>query len=149
MTRIELHENDAYPRKIRISTENLTYVNHTISFTATRKKKQFMEAIRAQKNVSVTTGQAQFIIQFQYQFFQFRTNFRLAIFIFMFNLNANKFLLNKKQSQLSYYCYKKCNNPSGNCFTGKFSWAKAFSIVCMPISRVNSILPGPLEELSI
>lgn len=56
MTRIELHENDAYPRKIRISTENLTYVNHTISFTATRKKKQFMEAIRAQKNVSATTG---------------------------------------------------------------------------------------------
>lgn len=55
MTRIELHENDAYPHKIRISTENLAYVNYTISFSAIRKKKQFMEAIRAQRNVSMST----------------------------------------------------------------------------------------------
>lgn len=47
---IELHENDAYPRKMKIIAEdtNATHVNYTVTFATTRKKKQFMDAIRKQ-----------------------------------------------------------------------------------------------------
>lgn len=47
---IELHEHDAYPRKMRIIAENASHVNYTVTFSATRKKKQFMDAIRTQRN---------------------------------------------------------------------------------------------------
>lgn len=47
---VELQENDMYPRKLRILAENAAHVNFTISFTATRKKKQFMDVIRTQRS---------------------------------------------------------------------------------------------------
>lgn len=48
---IELHEHDAYPRKLKIIANNASHVNYTITFGATRKKKQFMDAIRTQLNL--------------------------------------------------------------------------------------------------
>lgn len=49
---IELHENDAYPRKMKIIADNASHVNYTVTFAATRKKKQFMDAIRKQRNTT-------------------------------------------------------------------------------------------------
>lgn len=47
---IEIHENDAYPRKMKIIAENARHVNYTVTFATTRKKNQFMDAIRKQRN---------------------------------------------------------------------------------------------------
>lgn len=52
---IELHENDAYPRKMKIIADNANHVNYTISFATTRKKRQFMDAIRTQRNAPSQT----------------------------------------------------------------------------------------------
>ncbi|XP_031634819.1 uncharacterized protein LOC116348094 isoform X2 [Contarinia nasturtii] len=45
---IELHENDIYPRKMRIITGNSTHINYTVTFST----KQFMDAILTQRNSS-------------------------------------------------------------------------------------------------
>lgn len=47
---IELHENDAYPKKMKIIADNADHINYTVTFATTRKKKQFMDAIRKQRN---------------------------------------------------------------------------------------------------
>lgn len=50
---IETHENDLYPKKLKISAQYTTSFgsqSYTTSFSTTRKKKQFIEMLRAQIN---------------------------------------------------------------------------------------------------
>lgn len=46
---IETHENDLYPKKLRI-TAQYSNQSYTTSFSTTRKKKQFIEMLRNQIN---------------------------------------------------------------------------------------------------
>lgn len=50
MKSVELHENDLYPRKLKVSAEKAAHINYTISFSTTGKKKRFMDAIRTHRN---------------------------------------------------------------------------------------------------